>query len=103
MTDEKSAQAENQPSETFKALLDAYLSEIAEGWEGPDQQHALYVYVARLEAKQITPEIVAMLSRLGAGRGVDIMDDGYLTWSEEDRLKRDIVDALRRLVKGETE
>lgn len=52
---------------------------------------------------RITPEIVAMLERLDTGRGVDIMDDGYLTWSEEDRLKRDIVDALWRLMKGEGE
>lgn len=52
---------------------------------------------------RITPEIVTMLERLDTGRGVDIMDEGYLTWSEEDRLKRDIVDALWVLLKGEGE
>lgn len=54
MSENQNSSQEENP-ETFEALLDAYVGEVAEGWGGEKERQAILDYVKRLEANQITP------------------------------------------------
>lgn len=94
--------------ETFEDLLNEYGEEMqflgaARSVDSPHRQRtrqAALDTVARLQARQITPELIALYHKLQAGRHAESVEEGWLYPSEQERLMEDIVLALGKLIEG---
>lgn len=88
----------NAASETFEDLLDAYARDTAsQSMTAAQHERALILaHVARLEARQITPEIIALYQRYAVMR---FEEDEYP--SEYENLERDMLYKLFALIDPE--
>lgn len=99
-TDEISSQDENVP-ETFEDLLAYHDARREEGWVDNPARKEMLAYVARLEARQITPDIVALYTKLQAGRRAEFSEDeAFLYPGEQHRVMEEIVLALGKMIEG---
>ena len=85
----------------YVARLEANPMHIILGSRPPMTLEQLGEYVAALEARQITPEIIALVEKIDAARGISVGDEGYMLSSEKDRLQERICDLLRQMLRGE--